>query len=96
MTPFFVIRTTPRFERLARTLLKRHPEFRPLLNHAREILGADPYNRARVYHIKKLEGVQPGDGQYRLRLSRFRFRYDIAGAGVELVSCGLRREDTYD
>lgn len=96
MTSFFAIRTTPRFERLTRALLKQHPEFRPLLSQAREILGTDPYNRARVHHIKKLEGVQSGNGQYRLRLARFRFRYDIAGTGVELVSCGLRREDTYD
>ena len=96
MTPSFAIRTTPRFERLARALLKRHPEFRPILTQAREILRADPYNQARAHHIKKLEGVQAGNGQYRLRLWRFRFRYDIAGTDVELVSCGLRREDTYD
>jgi hypothetical protein len=34
-------------------------------------------------------------GQYRLRLARFRFRYDIAGRVVTLVACNLRREDTY-
>ena len=95
MTPSFQIRTTPRFERLARALLKRHPEFRPLLSQARDILTADPYNQAGVHHIKKLEGVPPGAGQHRLRLWRFRFRYDVAGHQVELVSCGLRREDTY-
>ena len=36
-----------------------------------------------------------GEGQYRLRLGRFRFRYDIAGREVRLLYCGLRREDTY-
>ncbi len=95
MTPSFAIRATPRFERLATALLKGHPEFRPLLSQAREILRADPYNQTRAHHIKKLQGVPPGDGQYRLRLWRFRFRYDVAGHQVELVSCGLRREDTY-
>jgi mRNA-degrading endonuclease RelE of RelBE toxin-antitoxin system len=34
-------------------------------------------------------------GQYRLRLGRFRFRYDIEGRMVVLYYCGLRREDTY-
>lgn len=68
MTPSFAIRVTPRFERLATALLKRHPEFRPLLSQARDTLGADPYNQTRTHHIKKQ---------------------------VELVSCGLRREDTY-
>jgi hypothetical protein len=38
---------------------------------------------------------RPGQGQYRLRLGRFRFRYDIAGHEVALLYCGLRREDTY-
>ena len=95
MTPSFAIRATPRFERLATTLLKRHPEFRPLLSQAGEILRADPYNQARVHHIKKLQGVPPGDGQWRLRLGRFRFLYDIVGSVVELAYCGLRREDTY-
>ncbi|MBZ5625447.1 MAG: hypothetical protein LAQ69_43140 [Acidobacteriia bacterium] len=33
------------------------------------------------------------EGQYRLRLDRFRFRYDIAGRVVTLVACSLRRED---
>jgi hypothetical protein len=50
-----------------------------------------PINRTRRYQIKKLEGVPAGEGQYRLSLGRWRFRYDIA----ELHYCGLRREDTY-
>ena len=36
-----------------------------------------------------------GDGQYRLRLGRWRFRYDITGQEVVLHYCSLRREDTY-
>jgi hypothetical protein len=36
MTPSFAIRVTPRFERLATALLKRHPEFRPLLTQGRK------------------------------------------------------------
>ena len=44
---------------------------------------------------KKLTGVRRDDGQYRLRLGRWRFRYDITGQEVVLHYCGLRREDTY-
>jgi len=95
MTPAFAVRTTPHFERLAQRLLKKHPDFREILVRAREILQTDPYNRARSYHIKKLEDVKQGDGQYRLSLGRFRFRYDIYGREVVLQYCGLRREDSY-
>jgi hypothetical protein len=76
MTPPFSLRSTPRFERLAQKLRRGHPDLRPLLDRTGEILQADPYNRSRQYHIKKLEGVAQGDGQYRLSLGRWRFRYD--------------------
>jgi hypothetical protein len=59
------------------------------------ILSADPYNRSRNHKIKKLEGVQRGDAQYRLALGRSRFRYDILDQVVLLGYCGLRRESTY-
>jgi mRNA-degrading endonuclease RelE of RelBE toxin-antitoxin system len=54
-------------------------------------------NRNRRHQIKKLEGVPPGDGQYRPRSGRWRLRYDIWSQRqeVELNFCGLRREDTY-
>ena len=82
--------------RAARTkLLKQHPDLRRLQDQVREILETDPYNVSRRHPIKKLEGVSAGAGQYRLRLGRFRFRYDIFGRQVWLFFCGLRREDTY-
>ncbi len=95
MTPSFSVRTTPHFDRLLKTLARRHPELVERYAEAREILRADPYNRTRSHHIKKLEGVQPGEGQYRLSSGRWRFRYDIYGREVILQYCGLRREDTY-
>lgn len=95
MTPAFTVRTTPHYERLARRLLRGEPEFRPTQDHAFEILSIDPYNRTQRHHIKKLTGVQRGDGQYRLRLGRWRFRYDIARREVVLHYCSLRQEDTY-
>ena len=95
MTLPFSVRTTPHFDRLLRRLHKRHPELADRYAEALKILQADPYNRSRTHDMKKLEGVQPGEGQYRLRLGRWRFRYDIFGQKVVLHYCGLRREDTY-
>ena len=59
------------------------------------ILSLDPHNKSRRYAIKKLRGISAGEGQYRLRSGRFRFRYDIEEREVILLYCGLRREDTY-
>ena len=96
MTPSFTVRTTSRFEREARSLRKRHQrEFTDQLRMAIDILEHDPYNRSRTHAIKKLEAVPSGEGQYRLRLHRFRFRYDIEANNVTLCYCGLRRENTY-
>ncbi len=95
MTPPFPVRATPRYERFVRRLLKHHPELQLLQERAFAILKADPYNRRRAYHIKKLEAVPLGEGQWRLSLGRFRFRYDIYSAEVVLHYCGLRREETY-
>jgi mRNA-degrading endonuclease RelE of RelBE toxin-antitoxin system len=50
---------------------------------------------SRRYPIRKLKSVLAGEGQYRLRSGRFRFRYDIADDEVVLLYCGLRKEDTY-
>jgi mRNA-degrading endonuclease RelE of RelBE toxin-antitoxin system len=91
----FNVYVTPQFERLARKLLKAHPRFRQVLAEAQIVLGSDPYNATRRHAIKKLTGVSAGGGQYRLRIGRFRFRYDLSGKEVWLVYCGLRREDTY-
>ncbi|MBZ0170344.1 hypothetical protein MELA_01967 [Candidatus Methylomirabilis lanthanidiphila] len=95
MTSPFSVRTTPRFERLSRGLLQGHLEFRALQERAFDILKADPYNRSRAYHIKKLADVSIGEGQWRLSLGRFRFRYDVYGREVVVHYCGLRREATY-
>lgn len=93
--PSFSVRTSSRFDRLAKTLTLRQPDFPSRYDRAREILGTDPSNRTRSCPIKKLEGVKQGDGQYRLSLGRWRFRYDIYGRGVVLHYCGLRQEKTY-
>lgn len=93
--PKFDVLTTPRFDRLFRSLNRRHADLAERLATAIEILRVDPYNRSREHPIRKLEGVRQGAGQYRLRLGRWRFRYDIYDQEVVLHYCGLRREDTY-
>ena len=97
MTPRFPVQTSSRFARLARALTDQHPhEFPERYAADLAIVETDPHNVSRQHPIKKLEAVPLGDGQYRLRLGRFRFRYDVTGNVVQLISCGLRREDTYD
>ena len=95
MTPPFAVRTTPRFERLARALTRAHPEFPALLARAVALLESDPHNRTGAHRIRKLEAAPPGEGQWRLALGRFRFRYDVHGREIVLHYAGLRREDTY-
>ena len=96
MTPPFSIRTVSQFDRLLRRLDRQHPELARVYAQALNILRADPYNLSRQYDIRKLRGASPEEGgQYRMRLGRFRFRYDIDGRDVVLYDCGLRREDTH-
>ncbi len=91
----FRVRTTPRFDRLAKALLRRNREFTARYREAVATLADDPYNRKRGRQIKKLVAVKPGEGQWRLRLGRWRFRYDIENSEVVLHACALRDESTY-
>ena len=96
MTRRFTVRTVPRFDRLLRHLSRRHPELAAIYAKAVEILELDPHNVTKTHPIRKLEAVARDEGgQYRFRLGRFRFRYDIEGHTVVLYYCGLRRADTY-
>jgi hypothetical protein len=91
----FLVRTSSHYERLARLLRKRQPKFDAAHQRTIQILGQDPTNRSGSYDIKKLTNMPKGEGQWRLALGRFRFRYDIYDQDVVLQYCGLRREDTY-
>jgi len=94
-TPAFSVHPTSRYERLSTKLQKGHRDFEATEKSAVAILSKDPYNRSRSHNIKKLEGVALGEGQYRLTLGRWRFRFDILEQVLLLSYCGLRREDTY-
>ncbi len=91
----FSVRTRPRFDRAAKTLGTRNPEFASRYQEAIAILADDPDNLGRAHQIKKLVAVDPGEGQWRLRLGRWRFRYDIERSEVVLYICALRDESTY-
>jgi hypothetical protein len=95
MNPPFAVHPSSRYKRLSVKLHKGHRDFEAIEKRATAILSTDPYNRSRQHNIKKLEGVALGEGQYRLSLGRWRFRYDIIERIVLLGYCGLRREDTY-
>ena len=95
MTPPFLVRTAPIFDRQIKKLVPKHPDLPAAYGDSLQILGADPYNRTRTHNIKKLQDVVQGSGQWRLRIGRWRFRYDIYGQVALLVACSLRREDTY-
>jgi mRNA-degrading endonuclease RelE of RelBE toxin-antitoxin system len=91
----FEVKVTTRFDRELRQLSARHPDLPKLCAAILPILQNDPYNRTRSHAVKKLAGVGAGDGQYRIRSGRFRFRHDISDRVVYLKACALRREDTY-
>ena len=95
MTTEFLVVTTSRFDRELTKLAARHSTLSESYRQAIAVLKIDPYNRGHQHAIKKLRGVPAGDGQYRIRVARFRFRYDIEGHTVYLKACSLRREDTY-
>lgn len=95
MTPRFSVRVSSRCRPLLARLTERHHDFASFYRRALEILEQDPANVRRQHNILKLRDTEPGDGQWRLRLGRFRFRYDIYEREVLLLYCGLRREDTY-
>jgi len=94
ITAYSVI-TTAHFDRLLKKLSPKHPDLVERFEEAISILASDPHNKSRRHPIKKLQGVPAGEGSYRLRSGRFRFRYDIKEYEVVLLYCGQRREDTY-
>ena len=95
MTPRFSLRVSRRCQPLLDRLTTQQREFQQVYARALEILEQDPANVRRQHNILKLKDTARGDGQWRLRLGRFRFRYDIYEREVLLLYCGLRREDTY-
>jgi mRNA-degrading endonuclease RelE of RelBE toxin-antitoxin system len=64
----------------------------PALEELLRILRQDPHNRTGQHNIKKLTGLKPGEGQWRIRWREYRLRYDIFGSEVVLHSFRHRKE----
>jgi mRNA-degrading endonuclease RelE of RelBE toxin-antitoxin system len=57
-----------------------------------DALENDPFSKTRAHDIKKLSGVK--EGEWRVRIGRYRLRYDICDKEVVLLT--LRdRKDAY-
>lgn len=93
----YQVLVAPRFRRLAEKLTRQHPEFADHYARAVHTLSEDPTNSSKRFPIKKLRHVTHGSGQWRIRLGRFRLRYDIYPDVNEvlLTYCAVRREATY-
>lgn len=88
----FRVLTTPAFEREFRKISKRNSALITALEESLAILREDPHNRGAQHPIKKLAGLKPGEGQWRLRWGDYRLRYDIFGEEVVLHSFRHRKE----
>jgi mRNA-degrading endonuclease RelE of RelBE toxin-antitoxin system len=92
-TSFRVI-STPAFEREFRSVARRDALMSGVLEELIETLSHDPHNRSGRHKIKKLAGLKPGEGQWRLRWRDYRLRYDIFDDEVVLHSF-RHRKDAY-
>jgi mRNA-degrading endonuclease RelE of RelBE toxin-antitoxin system len=91
----YKLEVTAKCRRLIEDLQSASFEFADYYQEALVFFQTDPYNRSRIHNVKKLINVPKESGEFRLRIGRWRFRYDIEAKKVILYYCGLRREDTY-
>jgi len=92
MNGTFRVVATPSFEREFRKLSQRNTKLANASEELIAILAEDPHGRTGNYPIKKLEGLKPGEGQWRIRWREYRLRYDIFGNEVVLHSFRHRKE----
>lgn len=92
MAQRFRLVTTPGYERDVRALTKRNQTLLTLIERLYDALEQDPHNVSGRYNIKKLAGVRPGQGVWRIRSRSYRLRYDVIGNEVLLYSMRDRKE----
>jgi mRNA-degrading endonuclease RelE of RelBE toxin-antitoxin system len=92
MTSRFRVLTTPSFERDFRKTSKGNQVLVNAVEELMAILAEDPHNRSGRHPIKKLAGLRPGEGQWRIRWREYRLRYDIFGTEVVMHSFRHRKE----
>jgi mRNA-degrading endonuclease RelE of RelBE toxin-antitoxin system len=88
----FNVKSTPTFERGFKILTKRNHELLIKFVDLLAILTYDPYNISGRHNIKKLTNVSKGEGQWRIRMGKYRLRYDIINEDVVLHSLSHRKE----
>ena len=88
----FRVVTTPAFEREFRRVSRGSLLLVNALENLITTLREDPYNKSGQHKIKKLAGLKPGGGQWRIRWREYRLRYDIVGQEVVLHSFRHRKE----
>jgi len=92
MPQVFRLLPSTRFKRDFEEVYKRDRGIVRKIESLKNNLQLDPYNRRRQYDIKKLKDVPAGGGQYRVRVGKYRLRYDIIGNDVILYSFKHRRD----
>jgi mRNA-degrading endonuclease RelE of RelBE toxin-antitoxin system len=92
MTSRFRVLTTPSFERDFRKTSKGNKELLSALEELVDALSEDLHNRSGRQAIKKLAGLRPGEGQWRIRWREYRLRYDMFGAEVVMHSFRYRKD----
>ena len=95
MPTSYRILVTSFFEKDVRRQAKKDQKIFKEIEKLKEILAADPYNLSRKFDVKKLKGIRPGEGQFRIKIKQYRLRYDIFGQDVVLYSF-RHRKDIYE
>ncbi len=88
---FDIIHAT-HFDRDFDALARKHVATPALLENIKATLLSDPYNITRQRKIKKLSDVKSGEGEWRLRIDKYRIRYDLEDNVVKLYSIRHRKE----
>lgn len=91
MAELFRVLTTPAFERGFRAISKKDSTLIRALEELIVILSEDPHNRSGRHKIKKLAGLKPGEGQWRVRWRAYRLRYDVFESEIILHSFRHRK-----
>jgi len=86
------VEATSAFSRSLKKLVQKQPAVLGMYETMLRALRQDPANQSLRFDIKKLSGVAPGDGQWRIRGGNFRMRYDIDRRTVILHSINDRRD----
>jgi mRNA-degrading endonuclease RelE of RelBE toxin-antitoxin system len=92
MSSAFRVLTTPSFEREFHKLSRGNNKLIDVLQELMGVLSEDPHGRSGRHPIKKLAGLNAGEGQWRIRWREYRLRYDIFGRDVVLHSFRHRKE----